>query len=145
MALLELENLHVYYGHIHALKGVMVKVNEGEIVALLGANGAGKTTTLRAISGLLRPQEGRIRLRGEAIETLPPHDIVYKGIGHAPEGRRIFGRLTVMENLMMGAYARSDPQGVQEDLARVFALFPRLKERIGQVAGTLSGGEQQML
>ncbi len=145
MALLELENVHVYYGNIHALKGISIQVEEGEVVAMLGANGAGKTTTLRTISGLLRPREGRVHLRGESIDTMPPHVIVYKGVGHAPEGRRIFARLTVEENLMMGAYARTDPQGINEDLERVFALFPRLKERISQVAGTLSGGEQQML
>ena len=145
MALLELENVHVYYGNIHALKGISLQVEEGEVVAMLGANGAGKTTTLRTISGLLRPREGRVRLRGEPIDTMPPHVIVYKGVGHAPEGRRIFARLTVEENLAMGAYARNDPQGIREDLDRVFALFPRLKERISQVAGTLSGGEQQML
>jgi branched-chain amino acid transport system ATP-binding protein len=145
VALLDLENVHVYYGNIHALKGISLQVEEGEIVAMLGANGAGKTTTLRTISGLLRPREGSVRLRGEPIDALPPHVIVYKGIGHAPEGRRIFARLTVEENLMMGAYARADPQGIREDLDRVFTLFPRLKERIAQVAGTLSGGEQQML
>ncbi len=145
MALLELENIHVYYGNIHALKGISIQVEEGEVVAMLGANGAGKTTTLRTISGLLRPREGSVRLRGEPIDTMPPHVIVYKGVGHAPEGRRIFARLTVEENLMMGAYARADPQGIQEDQDRVFTLFPRLKERISQVAGTLSGGEQQML
>jgi len=145
VALLELENVHVYYGNIHALKGISIQVEEGEVVAMLGANGAGKTTTLRTISGLLRPREGRVHLRGESIDTMPPHVIVHKGVGHAPEGRRIFARLTVEENLMMGAYARNDPQGIREDLDRVFALFPRLKERISQVAGTLSGGEQQML
>ncbi|KRT76646.1 MAG: ABC transporter, branched-chain amino acid transport system ATP-binding protein [Armatimonadetes bacterium CSP1-3] len=145
MALLELENVHVYYGNIHALKGISIQVEEGEVVAMLGANGAGKTTTLRTISGLLRPREGRVHLRGESIDTMPPHVIVHKGVGHAPEGRRIFARLTVEENLMMGAYARADPHGIKEDLDRVFALFPRLKERISQVAGTLSGGEQQML
>ncbi len=145
MALLELENVHVYYGNIHALKGISLQVEEGEVVAMLGANGAGKTTTLRTISGLLRPREGSVRLRGEPIDTMPPHVIVYKGVGHAPEGRRIFARLTVEENLAMGAYARTDPQGIREDLDRVFTLFPRLKERISQVAGTLSGGEQQML
>ncbi len=145
MALLELDNVHVYYGNIHALKGISIQVEEGEVVAMLGANGAGKTTTLRTISGLLRPREGSVRLRGEAIDTMPPHVIVYKGVGHAPEGRRIFARLTVDENLKMGAYARADPQGIKEDMDRVFALFPRLKERIAQVAGTLSGGEQQML
>jgi len=145
VALLELVNLHVYYGNIHALKGISLQVEEGEIVALLGSNGAGKTTTLRTISGLLRPREGTVRLRGEPIDHLPPHDIVFRGIGHAPEGRRIFARLTVRENLEMGAYARTDTAGIRDDLERVFALFPRLRERIGQVAGTLSGGEQQML
>lgn len=145
MALLELVNLHVYYGNIHALKGISLQVEEGEIVALLGSNGAGKTTTLRTISGLLRPREGTVHLRGEPIGHLPPHDIVFRGIGHAPEGRRIFARLTVGENLEMGAYARTDTAGIRDDLERVFALFPRLRERIGQVAGTLSGGEQQML
>jgi branched-chain amino acid transport system ATP-binding protein len=145
MALLELENLHVYYGHIHALKGVSVKVEEGEIVAMLGGNGAGKTTTLRTISGLLRPREGDIRFGGEEINRLPPHAIVHKGIGHAPEGRRIFGRLTVRENLEMGAYARSDREAIRKDMEHVFVLFPRLKERVNQTAGTLSGGEQQML
>jgi len=145
MALLEVENLHVHYGNIHALKGISLTVEEGEIVALLGSNGAGKTTTLRTISGLLRPSEGTIRLRTEAIGGLAPHVIVYKGVGHAPEGRRIFARLSVEENLKMGAYARTDQAAIGEDLERVFVLFPRLKERIGQVAGTLSGGEQQML
>ena len=145
MALLEVENLHVHYGNIHALKGISLTVEEGEIVALLGSNGAGKTTTLRTISGLLRPSEGMVRLRDETIGGLPPHVIVYKGVGHAPEGRRIFARLSVEENLRMGAYARTDQAAIGEDLERVFVLFPRLKERIGQVAGTLSGGEQQML
>jgi branched-chain amino acid transport system ATP-binding protein len=145
MALLEVENLHVYYGNIHALKGVSLSVEEGEIVALLGSNGAGKTTTLRTISGLLRPSEGTVRLRDQSIGGLAPHVIVYKGVGHAPEGRRIFARLSVEENLKMGSYARGDQAGIGEDLERVFTLFPRLKERIGQVAGTLSGGEQQML
>ena len=145
MALLEVENLHVYYGNIHALKGISLTVEEGEIVALLGSNGAGKTTTLRTISGLLRPSEGTVRLRDEPIGGQPPHVIVYKGVGHAPEGRRIFARLTVEENLRMGAYARADQAGINQDIERVFVLFPRLKERIAQVAGTLSGGEQQML
>ncbi len=145
MALLELDNLQVYYGHIHALKGITLKVDQGEIVALLGSNGAGKTTTLRTVSGLLRPREGHVRLNGEPIDHLPPHVIVNRGIGHAPEGRRIFARLTVRENLEMGAYSRSDQAGIRDDTERVFTLFPRLKERIGQVAGTLSGGEQQML
>ncbi|HSB73026.1 MAG TPA: ABC transporter ATP-binding protein [Candidatus Methylomirabilis sp.] len=145
MALLEVDNLHVYYGQIHALKGISLTVDQGEIVTLIGANGAGKSTTLKTISGLLRPREGTMRLGDENLGLLPPHDIVAKGVVQVPEGRRIFGRLTVMENLMMGAYARNDRPGIQEDLDRVFTLFPRLKERQGQVAGTLSGGEQQML
>jgi len=145
MALLEVENLHVYYGQIHALKGISLQVDHGEIVTLIGANGAGKSTTLKTISGLLRPREGSMRLGEENLGALHPHDIVAKGVVQVPEGRRIFGRLTVMENLMMGAYTRSDRTGMATDLDRVFALFPRLKERRSQVAGTLSGGEQQML
>ena len=145
MALLEVENLHVYYGQIHALKGISLTVDQGEIVTLIGANGAGKSTTLKTISGLLRPREGHMRLGEENLGTLHPHDIVAKGVVQVPEGRRIFGRLTVLENLMMGAYARNDRAGIRSDLDRVFALFPRLKERQAQVAGTLSGGEQQML
>ncbi|HEV8663904.1 MAG TPA: ABC transporter ATP-binding protein [Candidatus Methylomirabilis sp.] len=142
--MLEVDNLHVYYGKIHALKGISLEVKEGEIVAVLGNNGAGKTTTLKTVSGLLRPREGAIRLTGEVLNALPPHEIVERGIAHVPEGRRIFKRLTVLENLEMGAYARRDG-GVAADLERVYALFPRLKERREQVAGTLSGGEQQML
>ncbi len=142
--MLEIENVHVYYGKIHALKGISLQVKEGEIVAVLGNNGAGKTTTLKTVSGLLRPREGTVRLMGEALNDLPAHRIVERGIGHVPEGRRIFKRLTVLENLEMGAYARRDG-GVGTDLERVYALFPRLKERRTQVAGTLSGGEQQML
>ena len=145
MALLTLDDLHVYYGHIHALKGISIQVEEGEIVAMLGSNGAGKTTTLRTVSGLLRPRQGRVQFKDESIDHLPPHEIVYKGIGHAPEGRRIFGRLSVRENLEMGAFARNDRDAIQRDMERVFTLFPRLKERINQTAGTLSGGEQQML
>jgi len=145
MALLEVENLHVYYGQIHALKGISLRVDQGEIVTLIGANGAGKSTTLKTISGLLRPREGTMRLGEEDLGALPPHDIVAKGVVQVPEGRRIFGRLTVMENLLMGAYTRTDRRGMAADLDRVFALFPRLKERQSQVAGTLSGGEQQML
>jgi branched-chain amino acid transport system ATP-binding protein len=141
---LSLENLHVFYGEIHALKGVSLEVRPGEIVALLGNNGAGKTTTLRTVSGLLTPREGRVRLDGQVLTGVPAHEIVMRGIAHVPEGRRIFNRLTVRENLMMGAYRRRDG-GIAEDLERVFALFPRLRERLGQVAGTLSGGEQQML
>lgn len=145
MALLELENVHAYYGNIHALKGVSVTVDEGEIVTLIGANGAGKSTTLKTISGLLRPRHGHIRLAGEDLIQYKPHEIVAKGVIQVPEGRRMLGRLTVMENLEMGAFSRSDRQGIQEDIERVFTLFPRLKERRNQIAGTLSGGEQQML
>jgi branched-chain amino acid transport system ATP-binding protein len=145
MALLEVENLHVYYGHIHALKGITLAVEDREIVALLGSNGAGKTTTLRTISGLHRAREGMVRLEGRRINDRPPHEIVGLGVGHAPEGRRIFGRLTVRENLDMGAYRRNDLAGMRQDMDRVLALFPRLRERLTQVAGTLSGGEQQML
>lgn len=145
MALLEVDNLHVYYGQIHALKGISLKVEQGEIAALIGANGAGKSTTLRTISGLLRPRQGRVTLSGKDLSILPAHEIVAKGVVQVPEGRRIFGRLTVHENLMMGAYARSDLGTIGGDMERVFVLFPRLKERRTQLAGTLSGGEQQML
>lgn len=145
MALLEIENLHVYYGHIHALRGVSLAVEDGEVVAMLGSNGAGKTSTLRTISGLHRSRKGEIRLGGQRIDHMPPHEIVSLGIGHSPEGRRIFGRLTVMENLEMGAFRRNDQTGIRDDMERVLALFPRLRERIAQTAGTLSGGEQQML
>jgi len=141
---LQIEGLDVFYGQIHALKGVGLEVRRGEIVAILGNNGAGKTTTLKSISGLLAPRRGSIALEGRALSGVPPHEIVLRGIGHVPEGRRIFNRLTVRENLMMGAYLRKD-DGVPADLERVFALFPVLQERLGQVAGTLSGGEQQML
>src|SRR5229473_739934 len=145
MALLEVDNLHVYYGQIHALKGISVRVEQGEIAALIGANGAGKSTTLRTISGLLRPRQGRITLSGNDLSVLPAHEIVAKGVVQVPEGRRIFGRLNVHENLMMGAYARTDPGAIGGDMERVLALFPRLRERRTQLAGTLSGGEQQML
>jgi branched-chain amino acid transport system ATP-binding protein len=145
MALLELKDLHVYYGNIHALKGVSLAVEAGEIVALLGANGAGKSTTLNTVSGLLRPRSGFVRFEDEDLTQVPPHRIVERGVVQVPEGRRIFGQLTVLENLEMGAFTRTDTQGIREDLKRVFALFPRLRERSGQVAGTLSGGEQQML
>ena len=142
--MLVVEDLHVYYGEIHALKGVSLSVATGEIVAVLGPNGAGKTTTVKAISGLLVPRRGRVLLEDEPITGHPPHEIVYQGVAHVPEGRKIFNRLTVAENLEMGAYTRAD-RGVTEDMERVFTLFPRLKERLTQVAGTLSGGEQQML
>ena len=142
--MLAVDDLHVYYGQIHALKGVSLTVGRGEIVAVLGPNGAGKTTTVKTISGLLAPRRGSVTLEDLPITGHPAHEIVYRGIAHVPEGRKIFNRLTVSENLGMGAYSRSDG-GVAEDMERVFALFPRLKERRTQVAGTLSGGEQQML
>lgn len=145
MAMLEVENVHVYYGNIHALKGVSLTVEEGEIVTLIGANGAGKSTTLFTISGLLKPREGTVRLDGEDLSVYPAHEIVAKGVCQVPEGRRVFTRLTVQENLEMGAFARADRDGIKQDLERVFTLFPRLKERRNQVGGTLSGGEQQML
>jgi len=143
-AILDVDRIDVFYGRIQALRGVSLHVDEGEIVSLIGANGAGKTTTLRAISGLTPATSGHVRLRGEEISRLQAEDIVVKGIGHAPEGRRIFARMTVRENLDLGAYIRKG--GVtREDLDRVYTLFPRLKERQSQLAGTLSGGEQQML
>ena len=142
--MLEVRDLHVYYGEIHALKGVSFSVAQGEIVTLLGNNGAGKTTTLRALSGLLAPRTGDVRLDQTSLLSIAPHDIVLKGITHVPEGRRIFNRLSVTENLEMGAYTRSD-RAIGQDMEQVFAIFPRLKERRVQVAGTLSGGEQQML
>jgi len=145
MALLELHNVHTYYGNIHALKGISVTVDKGEVVTLIGSNGAGKTTTLKTISGVLRPKEGTITLEGRRIDRVPAHDIVATGICQAPEGRRIFPRLTTLENLEMGAFHRSDKTGIQQDMERVFELFPRLKERRTQQGGTLSGGEQQML
>ncbi len=145
MAMLEVNNIHTYYGNIHALRGVSITVNEGEIVTLIGANGAGKTTTLRTISGLLKPRIGHIVLEGEDLEKYPAHEIVYKGVAMVPEGRGIFSRLTVAENLDMGAFSRKDRANIADDLERVFDLFPRLKERRSQVSGTLSGGEQQML
>src|SRR2546425_11217016 len=145
MTLLDVENLHVYYGQIHALKGITLHVDPGEIVTLIGANGAGKSTTLKTISGLLRPREGRITLSGQDLAALPAHEVVAKGVVQVPEGRRIFGQLTVHENLSMGAYTRTERDGIDGDLERIFTLFPRLKERRAQVAGTLSGGEQQML
>ena len=145
MALLEIDNIHTYYGNIHALKGISVTVEKGEIVTLIGANGAGKTTTLRTISGLLHPREGRVILDGEDITHAPAHGLVYKGIAMVPEGRGIFAKMSVHENLEMGAFHRDDKQGIQRDLEWVYTLLPRLKERERQVAGTLSGGEQQML
>jgi len=143
--MLEVQNIHTYYGNIHALKGISLTVEEGEIVTLIGANGAGKTTTLRTICGLLTLREGKVFLEDEDLAKYKAHEIVYKRVAMVPEGRGIFAKLTVAENLDMGAYHRSDRAGIAEDLERVFDLFPRLKERRNQVGGTLSGGEQQML
>ncbi len=145
MALLEIKNIHTYYGHIHALKGISLDVNKGEIVTLIGANGAGKSTMLKTTSGLLRPRQGSILLEGEDLTRYRPHQIVAKGVVQVPEGRRIFGRLTVKENLEMGAFTITDHRLIESNLERVFNLFPRLRERQKQVGGTLSGGEQQML
>jgi branched-chain amino acid transport system ATP-binding protein len=144
MALLELKNIHTYYGSIHALRGVTMHVDEGEIVTLIGSNGAGKSTTLRTISGLLRPREGEIQFRGKRIDGVPPHQIVERGVCQSPEGRRVFARMTVHENLEMGAFSRREKVPTA-DYDRVYELFPRLRERTSQRAGTLSGGEQQML
>ncbi|MFN8423424.1 MAG: ABC transporter ATP-binding protein [Anaerolineae bacterium] len=145
MALLELDDVHSYYGNIHALKGVSLTIDDGEIVTLIGANGAGKSTTLRTISGLIRPSAGAVRLDGRDIAALKPHAIVRAGVVHVPEGRGIFARLSVEENLTIGAFTRRDKAAVADDLEGVFAQFPRLKERRRQAGGTLSGGEQQML
>jgi branched-chain amino acid transport system ATP-binding protein len=145
MPLLEIENMHSYYGHIHALRGISLTVEEGEVVTLIGSNGAGKTTTLRSIHGILPPREGRIVFAGEEIQGVAAHELIGKGIAQSPEGRRIFFRMTVLENLEMGAYHRNDHSEIREDMDRVFDLFPRLKERTRQEAGTMSGGEQQML
>ena len=145
MPMLELDNIHTYYGNIHALKGISLTVDKGEIVTLIGANGAGKSTTLRTITGLLKPRNGTVKLDGDDLGKYKAHDIVYKGIAMVPEGRGIFARLSVTENLDMGAYSRTSKAEYEQDVERIFALFPRLKERRNQVAGTLSGGEQQML
>jgi branched-chain amino acid transport system ATP-binding protein len=142
--LLEVSDIHTYYGTIEALKGVSLEVREGEIVTLIGSNGAGKSTTLRSINGINPPRRGTIRFAGEDVTQRPPHDIVKMGISQSPEGRRLFGRMTVVENLEMGAFQRNDRAGIKEDMERVFDLFPRLRERRSQNAGTLSGGEQQM-
>ena len=142
---LELDDVHTYYGAIHALKGISLKVHEGEVVTLIGANGAGKSTTLRSINGVNHPRQGRITFQGKDITNAPPHDIVKMGIAQSPEGRRLFPRMTVLENLEMGAFQRTDKQNFQEDIDRVFGLFPRLAERQQQKAGTMSGGEQQMV
>jgi branched-chain amino acid transport system ATP-binding protein len=143
--LLDVTDLHVYYGAIHALQGISFRVDEGEIVTLIGANGAGKSTTLRTVSGLLHPRQGSVRLRGQDISMTSAERIVRMGISHVPEGRKIFAPLTVRENLMMGAYTRTNKAEIDDSLERVFTSFPRLKERINQYGGTLSGGEQQML
>jgi branched-chain amino acid transport system ATP-binding protein len=145
LALLEIHDIHVFYDNIEALKGVSIKVDAKQIVTLVGANGAGKTTTLRAISGLLHPRSGEIRLGGKSLRDVPPHEIAALGLLHVLEGRRIFARLTVAENLAMGAFARRDRQAVAEDRERMLTLFPILRERFKQLAGTLSGGEQQMV
>jgi branched-chain amino acid transport system ATP-binding protein len=145
VAALELRNVHTYYGHIHAIKGINLRVQPGEIVTLIGANGASKTTTLRTISGITPCREGEVLLNGQRIDRVPPHRIVEMGVCQSPEGRRIFSRMTVQENLEMGAFARRDPDGIRADLERTLELFPRLKERLKQRGGTLSGGEQQML
>jgi branched-chain amino acid transport system ATP-binding protein len=143
--ILKLDNIHTYYGTIHALKGISLDVREGEIVTLIGANGAGKSTTLRSINGLNHPREGTIQFQGKDITNEAPHEIVKMGISQSPEGRRVFSRMSVLENLEMGAYQRDDKPGIREDRDRVYDLFPRLQERRTQKAGTLSGGEQQML
>jgi len=145
MSMLKLDNVHTFYGNIHALKGITLSIEKGEIVTLIGGNGAGKTTTLRTISGLLKPREGSVTLEGEDLIKYKAHEIVYKGVSMVPEGRGVFARLSVMENLEMGAYSLSRKQDLEKNIERVFTLFPRLKERRTQVAGTLSGGEQQML
>ena len=145
MSLLTLENVHSYYGHIHALQGISLNVDEGEIVTLIGANGAGKSTTLRTISGLIHPRHGKVTLKGQDISHMEPHQIVKAGVGHVPEGRGIFPKLTVKENLEIGAFVVDDQLEVERRIEYAFELFPRLKERFNQKGGTLSGGEQQML
>ena len=143
--MLTINDINVFYGAIHAIKGVSLEVNEGEIVTLIGANGAGKSTILRTISGLLKPKTGSIQFEGQEIAGMPAHEIVKTGISQVPEGRRIFAEMSVLENLELGAFTRRDKDGIKADMELVFERFPRLKERIGQLAGTLSGGEQQML
>jgi branched-chain amino acid transport system ATP-binding protein len=145
MAVLEVNGVHTYYGNIHALKGITIKIEAGEIVTLIGSNGAGKSTTLKTISGLLRPETGNVTFEGKRIDQMPPDEIVKLGIAQSPEGRRIFSRMTVRENLEMGAFSRTDREGIAKDFEYVLNLFPRLRERIDQNGGTLSGGEQQML
>jgi branched-chain amino acid transport system ATP-binding protein len=143
--ILRVDDIHTYYGSIHALKGISVDVREGEIVTLIGANGAGKSTTLRSINGLNRPRRGRIHFQGRDITSAAPHEIVKMGVAQSPEGRKLFSRMSVLENLEMGAFQRTDRSAIKEDLERVYSLFPRLAERKSQKAGTLSGGEQQMV
>ena len=143
--MLKINDINVFYGAIHAIKGVSLEVNRGEIVTLIGANGAGKSTILRTISGLLKPKSGTIQFEGQEIAGLPAHEIVKTGISQVPEGRRIFAEMSVLENLELGAFTRKDKDGIRSDMDMVFERFPRLRERIGQLAGTLSGGEQQML
>lgn len=145
MAMLEVRDLQVYYGMIHAIKGISFDVNQGEVIALIGANGAGKTTTLHTITGLLAPKSGSVLFEGKDITKVPAHKIVSMGMAHVPEGRRVFAELSVYENLKMGAYTRKDKKEIEESLANVYKRFPRLEERKNQMAGTLSGGEQQML
>ena len=145
MALLELSDVHTYYGTIHALRGISLSVEDGEIVTLIGSNGAGKSTTLRTISGLLRPRQGTVMLEGKRLDGLRPHQIVELGVCQTPEGRRVFARMSVQENLEMGAFSRRDKAAISADFERVYGLFPRLKERESQKGGTMSGGEQQML
>ena len=145
MAMLEIHDIEVFYGMIHAIKGVSFQVNEGEVIALIGANGAGKTTILHSITGLIAPKKGQIVFEGQDITSTPAHKIVSMGMAHVPEGRRVFAQLTVLENLKMGAFTRKDKDEVEESLIRVYKRFPRLEERKNQMAGTLSGGEQQML
>ncbi|HYO50172.1 MAG TPA: ABC transporter ATP-binding protein [Chloroflexia bacterium] len=145
MAVLEVRDIHTYYGNIHALKGISIKVEAGEVVTLIGSNGAGKSTTLKTISGVLKPRKGSVHFEGKRIDQIEPDEVVKMGIAQSPEGRRIFSRMTVMENLEMGAYSRKDRTNIQNDMERVFMLFPRLKERLNQKGGTMSGGEQQML
>nr|WP_092074561.1 ABC transporter ATP-binding protein [Dendrosporobacter quercicolus]NSL49046.1 ABC transporter ATP-binding protein [Dendrosporobacter quercicolus DSM 1736]SDN01657.1 branched-chain amino acid transport system ATP-binding protein [Dendrosporobacter quercicolus] len=143
--MLKIDKINVYYGAIHAIKGISLEVNQGQIVTLIGANGAGKSTILRTISGLLKPKDGSIHFEGKSIAGIPAQNIVKLGVSQVPEGRRVFADMTVLENLELGAYVRSDKKGIQEDMETVFQRFPRLKERVAQLAGTLSGGEQQML
>ncbi len=145
MAMLEVKDLEVYYGMIQAIKGISFEVNEGEVIALIGANGAGKTTTLHTITGLLKPQKGSVQFEGQDITKIPAHKIVSLGMAHVPEGRRVFAQFSVLQNLKMGAYTRTDKNEIEESLEMVYKRFPRLEERKNQMAGTLSGGEQQML